>query len=198
MKRALVLTVFLLSACEGVNLSRPTGWERMIDQQRPGPYGESEVFADRRAMRVPPSGTVSVERTLGPDILVTGEQNGEEAQQVPLPITEALLVRGRGRFDIYCAACHGLLGDGMSPVAAKMTLMMPPSLLSGRVRAFTPGRLYKVVSLGYGMMPSYALQLSLEDRWAVVAYLRVLQTSQSVPIVDLPEPYRSEALQALH
>ncbi len=94
---------------------------------------------------------------------------------------------------MYCAACHGLAGDGDSPVARNMALRKPPSLHEPRIRALPAGRLYAVVRDGYGLMPSYAEELSVGERWAVVAYVRALQLSQGARLAELPPELRSEA-----
>lgn len=117
---------------------------------------------------------------------------GRLAERIPIPVTPELLRVGRERFDIHCAACHGALGDGASPVARKMQLRPPPSLHLARIRAFSPGRLFQVVQYGYGLMPSYAGVLSLRERWAVVAYVQALQLSQYARVAELPGGVRAE------
>ena len=145
-------------------------------------------------MRTPPEGTVPRGSDLGDPLVTEGVVNGVYADHIPIPVTRDLFARGRERFDIYCAACHGVLGDGRTVVAARMKLRPPPSILGV---ADVPGRLYGVVAQGYGLMPSYAAQLTVEERWAIVAYLRALQRSQKSSLDDLPEALRAEALAAL-
>lgn len=139
-------------------------WLRMKDQSemKVMPYAETPYFEDGIAMRLPPAGTVAHDR---------------EAITPP-PVDVALLARGRQRFDIVCAACHGVLGDGDTEVARHMALRPPPSLHEPRIRALPPERVVEVIRLGFGLMPSYATVLPPRDRWAVVAYLRALQLSQ--------------------
>ena len=72
-----------------------------------------------------------------------------------------------------------------------MELRKPPSLLAPPVTTFPPGRLYQVVALGYGLMPAYASELPVRDRWATVAYLRALQLSQAIPVGELPGDLRA-------
>jgi mono/diheme cytochrome c family protein len=151
------------------------GLERMLEQPRANPYSESSAFSDGRAMRTPPPGT----RARG-------------ATTVEPVIDRALLARGRVRFDIACAPCHGVLGDGQSVVATKMSLRRPPSLHEPRLRAYGPERIYDVIVTGYGLMPSYAAYLSVEDRWAVAAYVRALQLSRHATAADLPAVVRRE------
>ena len=113
---------------------------------------------------------------------------------IPLPVTRKLLELGRKRFDITCATCHGPLGDGDSIVARQMSLHPPPSL--HRYVNKPSGYFYEVISKGFGMMASYAAELSVEERWAVVAYVRALQLSQLTPIGELPanEQQRLQAM----
>lgn len=170
-------------------------FERMLDQAKAEPYEASPFFEDGQSMRRPPSGTVPTTRVTGPRELVTGRTAaGEYVTTLPVTLDEALLDRGEDRFRIFCRTCHGPLGDGRSAVAENMKLRRPPSLHEQRLQSYPPGRLFRVVSEGYGLMPSYAESLSLEDRWAVVAFVRALQLSQNVPLAELPAPLREEAL----
>jgi mono/diheme cytochrome c family protein len=178
------------AACDGV-LPKPD-FERMIDQRKAQPYQASPFFADRRAMRTPPAGTV---RYLPPAERVRAFLPLGLAPRPPL--TRALLERGRGRFDIVCAACHGVRGDGDSEVARNMDLHRPPSLLSKNVRGYTPLRLFQIITEGYGLMPSYQHALRTDDRWAVIAYVHALQLSESARLADLPDEIRQAALLTL-
>lgn len=165
--------------------------ERMQVQPRTDPYAESALFPDGRAMRTPPAGTIPRERLLGPPALLLGAEGGRYVERFPLPVTRALVEEGRAHFDVVCATCHGVRGDGASPVAAAMTLRPPPSLHEARLRAAPAGRLYEVATQGYGLMPSFAPYLGVEARWAVVAYVRALQLSQAAPASALPDDLRA-------
>jgi hypothetical protein len=182
----------------------------MADRQpRARAYNESVFFADGLSMRAPPDGTVPRERVLGNTALTTGREgetgqvapNGERipsyAKTIPLPVTRKLLDLGRKRFDITCATCHGPVGDGNSIVANQMSLRPPPSLHKYNDRA--PGYIFEVISKGFGLMASYAAEMTIEERWAVVAYVRALQISQSVSLDRIPpgERARLEALPAM-
>ena len=102
------------------------------------------------------------------------------------PVTRALVEQGRAHFDRICAACHGIRGDGDSVVATKMLLRAPPSVLEPRVRSLSDEQLREVIERGYGLMPSYASELSPDDRWATVAYVRALEIAQGVDVTILP------------
>jgi mono/diheme cytochrome c family protein len=171
-------------------------------QPRERAFRPSDFYADGLAMRPPPVGTVPRERhTMNPTLTTgtlgfTGQvaPNGERivryANKIPLPVTPALLALGRKRFDITCATCHGPLGDGDSIVARQMSLRPPPSLHLYANRA--PGYIFEVATHGFGLMASYAAELSIEERWAVVAYLHALQVSQHGRIEDLPPDLRRQ------
>ena len=190
-----VIALFFSSGCQGV-LPEPD-FERMLTQRNYRPYEQAPYFADNRAMRPPPEGTIDRKRIIGRPELTDGVVAGRYLTASPIPVDGALLGRGRDRFDVFCAACHGLRGDGASEVARHMELRKPPSLLEDPVRAFPPGRVFQVISLGYGLMPSYAAELPLNDRWAIVAYLRALQFSQGAELAALPADVRAAAERSL-
>jgi mono/diheme cytochrome c family protein len=107
---------------------------------------------------------------------------------MPIDATGELLALGRRKFDVHCAVCHGILGDGESQVAINMSLRRPPSLHA--YRDVADGYLYQVISGGFGLMPSYAAQLDVHERWAVVAYVRALQLSQAASLDQAPPEVR--------
>jgi mono/diheme cytochrome c family protein len=160
----------------------------MQRQQKVKAYQPSPYYADGLGMRAPPEGTVphgqlvplEVSTGLGPD--------GKAVALVPIPVDAKLLARGRARFDVTCAVCHGVLGDGESQVALNMSLRRPPSLHA--YRDVPDGHLFRVVSEGFGLMPSYAAELGIEDRWAIVAYVRALQLSQYATLEQVPPDAR--------
>jgi cytochrome c5 len=147
--------------------------QRMEAQEKFLPYSANPFFDDGRSMRPAIEGTVPREHLPGR----------------PHPMSLALLAAGHRRFDITCATCHGLVGDGDSVVAQKMALRPPPSLhgFAGRPDEF----FYKVIAEGYGMMPPYAAEISPEERWAVVAYVRALILSQDAPLEAAPPDVRA-------
>ena len=179
MKLALVL-VFVFG-CD--NHGATPDWSRMISQPKLLPYGASAQFEDGRAMRPRPAGVVAADWQ--PD-----------ATTLP-PITRALLERGRERFAVACAACHGLDGDAETPVAHAMQRRRPPSLHEARIAALAPAAMYRVIADGYGVMPSYAALLAPADRWAVVAYVRTLELAWRAPLSALPRAVRDAAARQL-
>jgi hypothetical protein len=191
----------LASACIDENIL-----DQMADDQpKANRYRESKFFDDGLTMKAPPAGTVPRERITLNARLTTGREpdgpiqtNGEPLPMyvttVPVPMTRKLLDLGRQRYDITCGTCHGVLGDGDSIVARQMALRPPPSL--HRYTDRPAGYIYEVITKGFGMMASYAAELTVEERWAVVAYIRALQLSQGTPAADLPADVR-QRLEAL-
>jgi len=155
----------------------------MVRQLKARPYDGSPVFEDGRSLRTPPPGTVTRDSNAWPDPVATGLTEGRPLDEVPIPLTEEMLRRGRHDFQIWCAACHGLLGDGMSVPARKMALRAPPSLIA---HAISPGDLYQAISVGYGLMAPYCEELSVPERWGVVAYVEALRRSQRAPLSAAP------------
>ncbi len=162
-------------ACSREHGAVAPSFERMLTQPRYTPYGASGFFPDGRAMRLPPSGTVSRERVADSSLVPAVGAEREARPARPLPVTRELLDTGRERFDIYCAVCHGVLGDGRSVVASNMVAAPPPSLLSARVRSSSSAALFRIITDGYGRMPGYAAELPVRQRWAVAAYVRRLR-----------------------
>jgi hypothetical protein len=191
MMRALAVAAAVGLACNGPFLE--VDLERMIDQKRYQAYQASEYFKDGRAMRSPPADTVAHERLLGSAALTTGVTEVGYVERVPIPLDREFLARGHDRYDIFCSPCHGIAGDGESAPAAHMELRRPPSLVGDEVRAFPEGRIFQVVTLGYGLMRSYSDDLALDERWAVVAYLRALQLRTGVALDTLPLALRERA-----
>jgi len=98
----------------------------------------------------------------------------------PLPVTREMLEHGYNRYMIYCVLCHDPLGTGQGKIVER-GYTAPPSYHIERLRKVPVGHLFAVASEGYGSMPSYSAQIPLEDRWAIVAYIRALQRSQHFP-----------------
>jgi mono/diheme cytochrome c family protein len=153
-------------------------------------YQPSSFYPDGLGMRDPPDGTVPYHGQVAVAVATGLGDDGKPLAVSPVPFDEALLARGKTRFEVNCAACHGVLGDGQSQVAMNMSLRPPPSLHLYRDRP--DGYIFQVISNGFGLMPSYAHSLSVQDRWAVVAYVRALQLSQHAPADRLPPGLRQQ------
>ena len=172
------------SACTCGDVNAGAVLQRMEVQEKYLPYAANDLFADGRAMRTPPAGTVPRERLVGQPAITNGEVNGVPVAEVPVPITAELLRVGRHRYEIVCSNCHGLVGNGDSMVADNMATRLPPSLVA--LTNKPAGHFYKAITQGYGLMPSFAGEIPLGERWAVVAYVKALQLSQNTPVQALP------------
>jgi mono/diheme cytochrome c family protein len=168
-----------LGACSLALGGCERGMHDMYDQPRYKRGAEAPLFKDGIASRQPPAGAVPVV---------------DDAAMPAVPrVTMALLERGRDRYTIFCAPCHGTGGDGDGMVVRR-GFPAPPSYHEARLRATDDAHLYDVISNGWGIMYPYGDRLSPADRQAVVAYLRALQLSRHVP-ADRLEP---EDLSRLH
>ncbi len=110
-----------------------------------------------------------------------------------MPVTRQSLARGRERFNIYCAVCHGATGDGNGMIVQR-GFPQPPSFHDQRLRDAPAGHFVDVITNGYGVMYSYASRVAPEDRWAIAAYIRALQLSQHAASADA-EPNAAKQLE---
>lgn len=199
MRRAFLLSFGALLGCQDLGLPSPD-LERMIDQAKYEPMEASEFFEDGMVMRTPPAGTIPWGQNpqepapRAPVLLARGQEaDGSWTETIPVPLSAPMLAKGKERFEVYCAVCHGILGDGDSRVAERMKLRRPPSLVSSPIDAYPPGRIYGAITEGYGFMSSYKTELSIEERWAVTAYVKALQMGYGVPLANLPAQERQKA-----
>lgn len=170
----------------------------MDQQAKSKTQSTNSFFADGRAMRHHPEGTVARGRLEDGDAYYRGTTGVDTVfvDVFPLDVTPELVQRGRERFVIHCAPCHGLAGDGDGLVhrramsLAEGTWTPPTDLASATVVARPVGHLYNTVKNGIRNMPAYGPQISVEDRWAVVAYVRALQLSRNATIDDVPAEER--------
>lgn len=144
------------------------------------PDQPSEFFADGQANRPLQPGVVARGTLQDDKPEFTGKDGDRYLDAPPTPITIPLLERGQERFNIYCSMCHGRVGRGDGQVVARGYLK-PPSLHDERLRTMPAGRIFEIVTQGFGAMPSYSSQIPVGDRWAIIAYVRALQLSQNVP-----------------
>ena len=177
----LFLGVVLLCGCR----------KAMVQDGRIKPLSESNFFADGMTARQPVPGTVAQGELESDTAFYQGETNGRLVTGFPMPITQELLNRGRERFEIYCAVCHGRTGAGNGMIPQR-GYPAPPTYHQDRLRKAPPGYLFGVITRGYGVMYSYADRVTPADRWAIVAYIRALQLSQNSRWDDIPVEQRGE------
>jgi mono/diheme cytochrome c family protein len=147
-----------------------TACDDMTDQRRQNPYA-----AKTGSPPTPPAGTVAF----------------AEKHVAPPAVTMALLQHGQEQFRVFCTPCHSELGDGHG-IVVQRGFPAPPSYHSDRLRAASPQHFYDVIANGYGAMYSFAQRVPQSDRWAIVAYIRALQTSQHATTDQLTDAETSE------
>jgi mono/diheme cytochrome c family protein len=172
-------------------------FERMRVQQRYEPYGASAVFANARSMQQPPAGALSIESAVDTGVVGTGMSGGSPVADIPVTITPEQLGLGARKFMVYCAVCHGDGGFGGSIVAENMGQPRPPSLRNAALVAQPAGYIFAVATNGKGRMPSYSAQLTPDERWAVVAYVRELQRSRIVTTAQRDDSLRAAEIAAI-
>jgi mono/diheme cytochrome c family protein len=161
----------------------------MHDAPRYEPYERSDFFADKRSSRPLVAGTIARGHLREDTPAATGKVAGGFVATSPVPVTLALVERGRQRYEIYCSPCHGYTGAGDGMVVRR-GFRPPASFHDARLRGQPDGYFFDVIANGFGAMPDYAAQVPVADRWAVVAYIRALQISQGATVADVPADRR--------
>lgn len=150
------------------------------------PLEESAFFSDRMASRPLVEGTVARGQLREDPHLYEGlDEQGFPAESFPFPVTREVLRRGQDLYNAFCAPCHDRAGTGNGMVVQR-GYRQPVSFHEERLRIAPEGYFFDVISFGFGVMPSYAHQISPHDRWAIIAYLRALQLSQGARLAELP------------
>jgi mono/diheme cytochrome c family protein len=187
----------VLGACAKSSERERMDFERMRIQQRYVPYGSSRVFANAASMQQPPAGALSRESAADTGVVGTGVSGGRPVAVIPVDISPSQLAIGAQKFAVYCAVCHGDGGFGGSIVAENMGPPRPPSLRSATLLAQPDGYLFAVATSGKGRMPPYSAQLTAEERWEVVAYVRQLQQSPVMTANQRADSARAVEIQAI-
>ncbi len=161
----------------------------MQDQPKYKNLRGSAFFEDKRSARPVVDDTVARGFLWADERFLTGKENGQPIATLPVPLTRALLERGRERFGIFCTPCHGMTGNGLG-IVVQRGYRQPPSFHIDRLREAPVGYFYDVATHGFGAMMDYAAQIPAGDRWAIAAYIRALQLSQRTTIADVPADAR--------
>jgi mono/diheme cytochrome c family protein len=171
----------LLSACR----------QDMHDAPRYEPLEANNFFADGRGSRTPVANTVARGTLREDEHLYQGKIDGQLTDSFPLPVTADLMARGRERFNVFCAPCHGRTGQGNGMVVQR-GFRAPTSFHSERLRAAPVGYFFDVQTNGFGAMSDYSAQVPVADRWAIAAFIRALQFSQRATINEVPAERRAD------
>ena len=166
----------------------------MHDQPKYRPYAKSAFFPNQSSARPLVANTIARGWLRDDPAMYKGRASkAADAPYVttlPMPVTKALLERGRERFNIYCSPCHDQLGRGEGMIVQR-GYKQPPSYHSDKMRQQPVGYFFDVITNGFGVMPSYANRIPVADRWAITAYVRVLQFSQNAGEGDVPVSERT-------
>jgi hypothetical protein len=191
----------------------------MHDQPRYKPLQPSRLFPDGRSSRPLPEGTVARGHLRTDRLLFTGRSDRAgvpnqttapvpqlaatksgtaeatsfdpgQATEFPFPVTRQLVERGRDRYEIFCTPCHAYNGHGRGMIVQR-GLSPAPSFHSDRLRGAPVGHFFDVITNGYGAMYSYASRVGVNDRWAIIAYIRALQLSHNSRIDEVPPQDRA-------
>lgn len=179
-----VLLVLFVAGC-----NQNMTFQMMGTQPKYLPLAPSDLFQDGQSARQLVPDTVARGHTQDDSALFTGKLNGADVTTFPYPITKDIMLRGQERFNIYCAPCHGQTGIG-NGIIVQRGFTAPPTLHQDRLRTAPVGHFFDVITNGFGAMSSYADQIPVNDRWAIIAYIRALQLSQNATINDVPPDQR--------
>jgi mono/diheme cytochrome c family protein len=169
------IIIFLIISCSRKNTEK--GFEifpDMVHSVAYEAYSENEVTRDGKTMQLPPVNTIA--RGKMPFPYGKGKEEAIRAGlelSTPYRETQKTLNRGRETYGNYCQLCHGVTGKGDGPMIPKFP--NPPSFTSRRLKTYSPGRLYHIITLGSGDMPSHGEQISRKDRWHLVQYIKYMQ-----------------------
>jgi cytochrome c553 len=164
----------------------------MHDQPKYIPLRPSSFFTDGRSARQLPEGAVARGHLADDTLLYTGKgPDGKPANQFPFPVTAQVIARGQERFNAFCTPCHDRTGSGNGMVVRR-GFRHPPSYHIDRLREVPHGYIFDVITNGFGAMQDYSAQVPVEDRWAIVAYIRALQLSQHASVNDIPAAERAQ------
>lgn len=206
-----VLTVFVLMGVRGQKF-RDEPLELFPDMDRQAkfhPQDYTPFFADGSTDQRPPAGTVPTLNSMQAEFvhlrpydyldnakldnpyMVTGKDaEGEWGRGFPVPVNYTMMERGREQYEIYCTTCHGASGDG-NGITKSYGMIATPTYHDTRLREMAEGELFNTITHGKNTMGAYGYKIPVEDRWAIVAYLRALQRAQNATAEDVPADVRS-------
>ena len=171
----------------------------MQDQPKMKPLRGTSFFGDGLSSRQPIEGTVARGFLRSETAYYTGKKSGtptasptpgtaqpgstqantypDDVNAFPFPVTKEIVLRGEERYNIFCSVCHGLTGNGDGMIVRR-GFRRAASFNDDRLRQAPVGHFFDAITNGWGAMPSYASQIAVQDRWAIIAYIRALQVSQ--------------------
>ena len=157
----------------------------MHNQPKFYPQRGTTLYVDGRSARPQVENTVARGQLHEDSYFYTGLVNGVEGTTMPFPVNMDVLARGQERYNVFCTPCHSRVGNGVGMIVQR-GYAKAGNFHTARLNSAPLGHFYNVIRNGYGAMPDYAAQLTPEDRWAVVAYIKALQLSQNAQFGDVP------------
>jgi hypothetical protein len=187
--------ILILISCQGRPSEKPAIHinPSMDNQPKYRPQAAGDFFLNGSGMRSPVEGTVARGQLDVTSAYVTGidPNTGDTLLKSPVVYTTVGMERGRERYNIFCAICHGQVGDGTGTIIKK-GFVVPPSFHTDQIRNYSDGRIFDVISKGIRNMPKYADQIPVDDRWLITNYVRALQRSQNASLTDVPDDIRDK------
>ncbi len=190
------LTIYVLVVVAVVSIagfrgdkSRKTPIEIFPDMDRQPklhPQSHNQFFEDGLASRKPVQGSVARESNFSSDTYSSGKDGENFVNAMPLEPSQKMLERGKQCYTIYCAPCHGAVGDGKG-ITTQYGMVAVANFHDKRLLDMPDGQIFHTIGYGKGLMLGYSAQISVEDRWAIVAYIRALQTARLGFPEDLSE-----------
>jgi mono/diheme cytochrome c family protein len=157
----------------------------MHDQPKYVPLRQSAFFNDERSARPLVEGTVARGQLREDELMYTGKVKGEDAAVFPMRVDAAVMARGQERFNIYCSPCHGKTGEGNGMVVQR-GYRQAANFHIDRLRMMPVGYYIDVMTNGFGVMPDYRAQITVDDRWRIAAFVKALQLSHTGAAGDVP------------
>ncbi len=185
LRTAVIGLVVLFAAGCSSNLTL----QAMGTQPRCNPLGASDFLPNGQCAQPLVPDIVARGHQQDDTLLYTGKVGNQYSTVFPFPVTQDVLQRGQERFNIYCSPCHGETGSG-NGIIVQRGFSAPPTFHQPTLRDMPVGQFFDVITNGFGSMPSYAPQVPVRDRWAIIAYIRALQLSQNATINDVPPDQR--------
>ena len=183
---ACLLSVMVLAGCR----------QDMHNQPKFIPQRGTTFYPDGRSVRPQVAATVARGQLHEDSYFYTGMVNGQEGATMPFPVTREVLARGQERYNVFCTPCHSRVGNGAGMIVQR-GYAQAGNFHTVRLETAPLGHFYNVITNGYGAMPDYSAQLLPEERWAVVAYIKALQLSQSAQQGDVAAGEHVEPLSDL-
>ncbi|MCI0748602.1 MAG: cytochrome c [Verrucomicrobia subdivision 3 bacterium] len=195
-----ILGVMLIAGKRG-DISRRPPLEVFPDMDRMPklrPQTRADFFTDGMSSRLPVAGTVARGSAWQDAPVNTGKQPGTTnwVEVIPVAVNEQLMKRGQERYTVYCLVCHGAAGDGKG-ITGKYGMVAMANFHDPRLVKMADGEIFNAITFGKNLMGPYGGQIPIEDRWAIIAYVRALQRSRLATLDDVPADHRDALRRAM-